>query len=191
MRAFFMKRMIMKQRNHEQKHKSDRVTHPFAPVFSAQSKVLVLGSFPSVQSRANTFYYGHPQNRFWKLLAALFEGRVPESIPEKTAFLQSHRIALWDVVADCTIAGSADSTLKPYQFSDIQSLLQKTDIRQVFANGQTAGKLYRKHIQPITAMPVSILPSTSPANAVFTLEKLLRAWKPLLDAVNTLEKPIA
>ena len=152
--------------------------HPFQPVIDARSRVLVLGSFPSVKSRETAFYYGHPQNRFWRLLAALFSDTVPDTAAAKTAFLQRNHIALWDVVAACDIVGSADSALQPRRLNDIPSRLQGTDIRQIFANGQKAGTLYRAHIEHETGIPVHILPSTSPANAVWSLERLTAAWQP-------------
>ena len=167
------------------KAKPDRgVVHPFSPVVSAQSVALVLGSFPSVKSRENAFYYGHPQNRFWRVLAALFVKPVPEAIAEKTALLHTHHIALWDVVSTCDIVGSADSTLNARMINDIATLLKGTNIRWIFANGQTAGKLYRSRIEADTGMPIIILPSTSPANAAWSLERLIAAWTPLHGAVG-------
>lgn len=158
------------------------LTHPFAPVIDARSRALVLGSFPSVQSRLNSFYYGHPQNRFWRVTAALFSQAVPSSIAEKTSFLLTHRIALWDVVSACDITGSADSTLTPLMLNDIASLLRGTEIRVIFCNGQKAGKLYQARWLDQIELPMQILPSTSPANAAWTLERLLTAWEPLRAA---------
>jgi double-stranded uracil-DNA glycosylase len=179
--AFFMER---RRGMNERKPSSEKgVRHPFAPVADARASVLVLGSFPSVKSRENAFYYGHPQNRFWRVLAALLAESVPQSIEEKTAFLHRSRIALWDVVAACDITGSADSALTPLSYNDVASLVKDTEIRYIFANGQTAGKLYRKHLEPLTAMPLCVLPSTSPANAAWPLEKLIAAWQPLADAL--------
>jgi len=166
------------------KQETPGISHPFAPVFDTCSKALVLGSFPSVKSRENTFYYGHPQNRFWPLIAALFEESIPQTIGEKTALLHRNHIALWDVVASCTIVGSADSALMPLKLNDIASLLRGSAIRNVFANGQKAGGLYRAHLEKATGIPIHILPSTSPANAAWTLERLKDAWKPLRDAAS-------
>ena len=160
------------------------LSHPFAAVYNAKSKALVLGSFPSVKSRENAFYYGHPQNRFWRLLSELFNEPFPDTITAKTALLHAHAIALWDVVNTCTIQGSADSTLKPQKLNDIVSLLRKTDIHTIFANGKTAGRLYQSNLEKQTGIPIIILPSTSPANAVWTFQKLKRGWQPLADAVN-------
>ena len=157
--------------------------HPFPPVADARSSVLILGSFPSVKSRETEFYYGHPQNRFWKLLAILLEQDVAETTPEKIAFLHANRIALWDVVNRCEITGSADSTLLPQAYNDVPSLLRDTQIFAIFANGQTAGKLYEKHIAPQAGISALILPSTSPANAAWSLNRLAEAWRPLRDAL--------
>jgi TDG/mug DNA glycosylase family protein len=181
MRALFMERIIDGMMNKEE---TKGLQHPFKPVVDARSRALVLGSFPSVRSRNTAFYYGHPQNRFWKVLAALFAQSVPETIAEKTALLHRRHIALWDVVASCTIIGSADSALTPLKFNDVASCIRETDIRRVFANGQTAGKLYRAHLEKAAGIPVHILPSTSPANAAWTLERLMDAWLPLYDAVK-------
>ena len=161
--------------------------HPFAPVYDKRSRVLVLGSFPSVKSRENAFYYGHPQNRFWRLLAAQFGTAMPETIGEKTEFLLLHRIALWDVAAACTVTGSADSTLVPLQYNDIPSLVQKTDIQYIFANGQKAGQLYRANLEKQTGVPIQILPSTSPANATWSLQRLITGWRALVEALESSE----
>ncbi len=166
----------------EQKHEA--LIHPFQSVADENTKVLVLGSFPSVKSRESAFYYGHAQNRFWRMLAALFAESVPQSVDEKTALLHKHHVALWDVVSACDILGSADSALRPLAFSDIASLLRKTQIRRVFANGQKAGTLYRRHLETETGMPITILPSTSPANAAWQLERLITAWEPVRDAAE-------
>ena len=159
------------------------IEHPFAPVWNGESRALVLRTFPSVKSRENAFYYGHPQNRFWCVLAALFGEGVPATIDTKIELLHRRHIALWDVVAACDITGSADSALLPHAFNDIASLVRDTQIQSVFANGQTAGNLYRKQAEPLTGLPALILPSTSPANAAWSLERLIVAWQPLRDAL--------
>lgn len=164
---------------------SQVVYHPFDPVLNAHSKVLVLGSFPSVKSRENAFYYGHPQNRFWRVLAALFSESIPDTIEQKAALLHRRHIALWDVVSACNIIGSADSALVPLEFSDVSSCLSGTDVRRIFANGQAAGKLYRAHQLKETGVPIHILPSTSPANASWSLDRLTAAWEPLRAASET------
>ena len=158
--------------------------HPFAPVFDSTSRVLVLGTFPSVQSRANAFYYGHPQNRFWPVLSALFGAVVPSSVEEKTALLLAHHVALWDVLASCDIAGSADGSIRNPVPNDLSELLGQAPICTVFANGQTAAALYRRWSQPQTGLPMIALPSTSPANARCTLETLIAAWKPLWQSAT-------
>ncbi|HPF87924.1 MAG TPA: DNA-deoxyinosine glycosylase [Candidatus Limiplasma sp.] len=162
---------------------SNALLHPFQPVVDEQSRVLVLGSFPSVKSRANAFYYGHPQNRFWKLLSILLAEPLPVSVSDKTSLLHRNHIALWDVVRQCDIIGSSDSSLTAYAFNDIPSLITGTQIHTIFANGQKAGKLYQSHLSVTTGMPVHILPSTSPANALWTLDRLMEAWQPLRAAI--------
>jgi hypoxanthine-DNA glycosylase len=160
------------------------IHHPFAPVFDSTSRVLVLGTFPSVQSRANAFYYGHPQNRFWPVLAALFGAAVPSSVKEKTDLLLTHHVALWDVLASCDIAGSADGSIRNPVPNDLSKLLGQAPIHSVFTNGQTAAALYRRWSQPQNNVPMVALPSTSPANARCTLEILIAAWKPLWQSAT-------
>ena len=154
----------------------ERSSHTFGSVFSDESKVLILGSFPSVRSREQGFYYAHPQNRFWKVLAFLFGEVLPQSIDEKRCFILDHKLALWDVVSSCEIKGSADSSLKYAEPNDIAALLKHTDIKNIFTNGKTAQKLYTKLILPQTQKEAICLPSTSPANASCSFEKLCEAW---------------
>ena len=146
--------------------------HPFPPVFDASSKVLILGSFPSVASRAEGFYYGHPQNRFWRVMAHVLSAPVPMSIAEKREMLLSRGVALWDVAAACKIKGSLDSNMRGVVLNDLSVILDHAPIRAVFLNGAQADKLYRGHDEIARAR----LPSTSPANAVWTLERLEKAW---------------
>lgn len=153
--------------------------HPFEPVVDENCNILILGSFPSVKSRENAFYYGHPQNRFWKVLAAVFEEKVPQTIAEKTAFLLRNHIALWDVIAHCDIIGSGDSSIRNAVPNDLQGILKQAKIAHVFLNGQTAGKLYLKY-HAETGVPHTVLPSTSPANAAWTIDKLTEAWREAL-----------
>lgn len=150
--------------------------HPFAPVMDENCRLLILGSFPSVKSRENAFYYGHPQNRFWKVMAAVFADDLPQSVGEKKAFLLRHHVALWDVIASCDIVGSGDSSIKNAVPNDLRMILDAAKIRHVFLNGQTAAKLYKKHLSQYT-IPYTVLPSTSPANAAWSLEKLTSEWK--------------
>lgn len=160
----------------EQTDNGQTVRHPFDPVCDASSRILILGTMPSELSRQNRFYYGHPQNRFWPLLARLFRERIPQSIEEKTALILRHQLALWDVLQQCRIQGSADSTIQEAVANPIDQLLKRCPIKAIFTNGQTAGTLYRRHIEPITQTPAAILPSTSPANACFSLDDLAAQW---------------
>ena len=153
------------------------ISHEFSPVFDENSELLVLGSFPSVKSRVQGFYYGHPQNRFWKVLAAVCECEVPKTIEEKKHMLLKHRIAVWDVIESCDIIGSSDSSIKNVIPADIVGLLKKTKIVCIYCNGKTAGNLYDKFCKEHTGMEAVVLPSTSPANAAFSLERLVEVWK--------------
>lgn len=151
--------------------------HPIPPVYDRHSTILILGSFPSVKSREAGFFYGHPQNRFWKVTAAVFGEKVPETIPEKRAFLLRNRVALWDVIASCDIEGSADSTIKNVVPNDLSGILGTADIRRIYTNGKTADALYRKYLRPVTGRDAVCLPSTSPANAAWSPERLTERWK--------------
>lgn len=151
--------------------------HPFAPVADSGCRVLVLGSFPSVKSRENAFYYGHPQNRFWRVLAAVYGEETPQSVADKRAFVLRHGIALWDVIAQCEIAGSSDSSIRGATANDLPALLARCpSIRRVLLNGKTAEKVYLKYWRELKITRLT-LPSTSPANAVWSLEKLTAAWE--------------
>lgn len=152
------------------------ISHPIPPVWNKNSRVLILGSFPSVKSRENGFFYGHRQNRFWKVLAAVFDFPVPETIEEKKQLLLENNIALWDVIASCDITGSADSSIRNVKPNDIFPIIMKSRITAVFVNGNTAAKLYEKYLFPKTKIKATVLPSTSPANARFTLEMLAEKW---------------
>ena len=153
------------------------INHPIPPVFNAQSRILILGSFPSVLSRKQGFFYGHPQNRFWRVTAAVLNVPVPQSIEEKKEFLWANGIALWDVIASCDIEGSADSSIKNVRPNDLRVILDHCDIRQIFVNGKTAEKLYCKQILPVLHREARVLPSTSPANASWNIERLCAAWR--------------
>ncbi len=156
--------------------KREQVAHDFPPVYDENSRLLILGSFPSVKSREGHFYYHHPQNRFWKVLAALTKEPVPGSIPEKKALLLSHGIAIWDVIASCRIIGSSDSSIEDVTPADISRIVQAAPIQGIFTNGATATKLYRKYCQKAVGMESVGLPSTSPANAAYSLERLVGIW---------------
>ena len=151
--------------------------HPIPPVFDADSTVLVLGSFPSVKSRESGFFYGHAQNRFWRVTAAVFGCPVPVTIPEKRAFLLQNHVALWDVIASCDIDGSSDASIKNVRPNDLAPLLTASKITHIFTNGATADALYTRWQFPATGIPAVRLPSTSPANAAWSLDRLIDAWR--------------
>ena len=155
----------------------ERKSKTFPPVYNRESKILILGTAPSIKSVEDAFFYGHPQNRFWKVLARLCNSEVPATIEQKKAMLLKNRIALWDVIDECDITGSADSSIKNVVPADIAGLLAKTNITKIFCNGKTAGNLYEKFCKEHTGMEAVVLPSTSPANAAFSLEKLVECWK--------------
>lgn len=158
------------------------ILHPIPPVFDKTSRVLVLGSFPSVRSRAAGFFYGHPQNRFWRVLAALYGETVPQTTADKRGMLLRHHVAVWDVIASCAIDGSADSSIRQVTPNDLSMILAAAPIRQIFTNGKTADAYYRRFQQQNTGRTAVCLPSTSPANAAWSLERLIDAWKILRDA---------
>lgn len=152
-------------------------THTFEPIFDKNSEILVLGSFPSVKSRENNFYYAHPQNRFWRVVASVYSCPVPKTVEEKKNMLLSNKIAVWDVIRSCEITGSADSTIKSVTPNDLSEILSVADIKKIYANGKTAQSLYNKYIKKNTGVDIISLPSTSPANAAYSLEKLIKEWK--------------
>lgn len=153
------------------------VRHPIPPVFDARSEILILGSFPSVRSRQQAFFYAHPQNRFWRILAALYGAPVPCSTEQKRVFLLQNRIALWDVIASCRIEGSSDSSIRDVRVNDISPILSAAPIRAIFANGKTAWSLYERYIRPCVGREAVCLPSSSPANAAMSIDRLLSAWR--------------
>lgn len=155
----------------------EHIIHPIPPLYDERSRVLILGSFPSVKSREAQFFYGHPQNRFWRVLAAVLGCPAPQTVPEKKAMLYAHRIALWDVIGNCDIEGSADSSIRNAVPNDLTPILQTADIQAIYCNGATSYKLYRKHLAPQTGYEAVKLPSTSPANAAWSLERLTEAWR--------------
>lgn len=151
--------------------------HPIPPLFDADSRILILGSFPSVKSREGQFFYHHPQNRFWRVLAAVLEEEVPASIAEKTAFLHRNHIALWDVIGSCEIAGSSDSSIRNVVPNDLSRIFQAAQIQAVFCNGSTSHRYYCRYAQAAAGMEAMALPSTSPANAAWSLDRLAEKWK--------------
>lgn len=153
------------------------IKHPIPPLYDENSKVLILGSFPSVKSREARFFYGHPQNRFWKVASAVFNEPVPESIPQRRDFLLKNHIALWDVIASCDIKGSADSTIKNVTPNDLDVIIRKADIKEIFVNGKTAEKYYNRYTRDVIGRSAICLPSTSPANAAWDIDRLIGEWK--------------
>ena len=151
--------------------------HSIPPVYDHRSAVLILGSFPSVRSREEGFFYGHPPNRFWNVISAVCGESVPSTIEEKMALLLRYRIALWDVVASCDIQGSSDSSMRNVVANDIASLLEQAPITAIFVNGKTAARYYDRLIKPVVQRQAIVLPSTSPANAAWSLERLIEAWQ--------------
>ena len=153
------------------------IIHPFPPLYDENSKILILGSFPSVKSREKLFFYGHPQNRFWKVVSTVFDDKTPCSIEEKKEFLRLHGIALWDVIASCEIEGSSDSSIKNAKANDISEILNTADIKTIFVNGKTADKYYKKYTEKAVGRSAVCLPSTSPANAAWSIDRLIEAWR--------------
>lgn len=158
------------------------VIHTFPPVYDKHSKILILGTFPSVKSREGDFYYHHPQNRFWKLLSRLFKEELPQSIPEKKQMLLTHQTALWDVVKSCDIVGSSDASIRNILPNDLSVILERCRIEQIFTNGNKAQELYMQLCYPKTGRESIRLPSTSPANAAYSLDQLVNIWGSALSA---------
>ena len=153
------------------------IVHPIPPLYDKNSRVLILGSFPSVKSREAQFFYGHPQNRFWKVIAAIFKEDVPKTIPEKKKMLIKNHIALWDTIASCEITGSSDSSITKAVPNDLSPIFKTAKIEKVFCNGTKSFELYQKYIFPNNNnIKAEKLPSTSPANAAYNLEKLIKEW---------------
>ena len=153
------------------------ITHPIAPVFDSNSEILILGSFPSVKSREEMFFYGHPKNRFWQVLSAVLCEALPRTVEQKRALLLSHGVAVWDVIASCEITGSADSSIKNVIANDLSIILNGANIKKIFVNGKTAERYYNKYILGKIGIRAVCLPSTSPANAKWSTEALTSAWR--------------
>lgn len=153
------------------------IVHPFPPLYDPCSEVLILGSFPSIKSREQQFFYGHPQNRFWKVVAAVFNTAAPVTIQEKKDFLHSNHLALWDSIYSCDIRGSSDSSVKNAVPTDLSEIINSSKIRAVFCNGNLSGKMYVKYHEKVLNIPAIVLPSTSPANASYSLDTLVTEWK--------------
>ena len=158
-----------------------RVNHPFGPLYDRNSRILILGSFPSVKSREQNFFYGHPQNRFWKVIAALYGQEQPKTIPEKKELILSHGLALWDSIASCVITGSSDASIRDVRANDLRIILDNSRIERICCNGRKSHEMYQKYIQNEIGREAICLPSTSPANAQFSLEKLISAWSVLKE----------
>ncbi|WP_022819834.1 DNA-deoxyinosine glycosylase [Fusobacterium russii] len=153
------------------------IEHPIPATYDKNSKILILGSFPSVKSREYGYFYGHPQNRFWKVISAIFDDKFPETKEEKRKFLLKHRIAAWDVIASCEIKGSSDSSITNVKVNDLREILENSKIQKIFVNGKKAAELYKKYTEPLIKIQAITLPSTSPANAAWNLDKLISAWE--------------
>ena len=158
------------------KNKPETIVHPIPPTYDAYSRVLILGSFPSVKSREMNYFYGHPQNRFWKVVAAIFEEAVPETVSDRHAFLLRSHLAVWDSIRQCTIIGSSDSSIRDVVPNDLSPILKTADIRLIVCNGKKSHAMYQKYIKPLTGRDAVVLPSTSPANAAWSLDRLIEAW---------------
>ncbi|HHT88313.1 MAG TPA: DNA-deoxyinosine glycosylase [Clostridiales bacterium] len=154
----------------------NRLIHTIPPVYNEKSRILILGTFPSVKSREGEFFYHHPQNRFWRLISAICKEELPKTIDEKRMLLLRNRIALWDVVRSCDIIGSSDSSIKNVIPNDITPILKQADIQRIYANGGTAYRLYKRYIYQDVKREIILLPSTSPANASYSLERLIEVW---------------
>ena len=152
--------------------------HNIEPVYNQDSRILSLGSFPSVKSREAKFFYHHPQNRFWKVLAALFQEEVPQTIEEKKTFLLRNHLALWDVIESCDIKGSSDSSITNVKVNDLDLIVKNCPVEKIITNGKAANRYYHQYFD--YNLPVIQLPSTSPANAMYSLEKLIEKWKVIL-----------
>lgn len=155
----------------------ERIWHEIPPVWAPDSELLMLGSLPSPKSRETGFYYGHPRNRFWRVLAAVFEEPVPEDVEAKRSLILRHRIALWDVIDNCLIRGASDSSIKDPVPNDIAGLMKKTRISRIFTTGARADELYMKLCYPDTGVPSVRLPSTSPANCAMSDLEIIRIYK--------------
>lgn len=158
--------------------------HTIPPVYDSTSKILILGSFPSVKSREQQFFYGHKQNRFWRVMAQVLGCAVPEDIPQKREMLLAHHVAVWDVIASCEITGSSDASIRDVCPNDLSPILNHADIRAIYTNGGKAGELYQKYIFKATGRKACTLPSTSPANAGYSLEKLVEAWRVIREVLE-------
>lgn len=158
----------------------EAMSHQFEPIFDDTSRILILGTFPSVKSREIHFYYGHPQNRFWKVLAVLTNEPLSATIDEKKSLLLKHHIAIWDVIQSCEIQGSSDASIRNVIANDISLITSRAPITHIYANGAKAYELFMRYCENPRQLPVSKLPSTSPANASCSLDRLIQEWRCIL-----------
>ena len=158
-------------------HTVSLVTHPIPPVWNAESRILLLGTMPSPASRSAGFFYMHPQNRFWKVVSGILGEELPTTVPEKKAMLLAHRIALWDVIQSCDITGSSDSSIRNVVPNDLREILDHSQVERIFVNGKTAEKYYIKYTEPVLGRKAICLPSTSPANAAWGIDRLIEEWR--------------
>ena len=165
----------------KEKKQYTHIIHPFPPLYDSESEILILGSFPSVKSREQKFFYGHKQNRFWKVMAAVLETAVPETIEEKKKMLYRHHIALWDSIYSCDIIGSSDSSIKNAVPTDLGQIITGSKIRKIFCNGAASGICFKKYQEKELQITADILPSTSSANAAYSLEKLISIWRKIKE----------
>ncbi|MCR5652407.1 MAG: DNA-deoxyinosine glycosylase [Ruminococcus sp.] len=156
------------------------IKHPFPPLFDERSETLILGSFPSVKSREAMFFYGHPQNRFWRVIAALYGEDAPNNIEEKKSLILRNRLALWDSIQSCAITGSSDSSVKDVVPNDLGLIIKNSRVDRIFCNGALSYKIYMKFIFPLTNIKAEKLPSTSPANAAYSTDRLIKEWSIIL-----------
>lgn len=157
------------------------IVHPFPPLYDADSEILILGSLPSVKSREQMFFYGHPQNRFWRVMANVLQEKLPLTIEEKKAMLGRHHIALWDSIYSCDIIGSSDSSIRNVVPTDLRPVLAQSRIRRIYCNGAASGKCFQKYQEKALGMKAVVLPSTSPANAAYSVERLTGIWQQIVD----------
>lgn len=153
------------------------IVHPVEALFNENSKILILGTFPSVKSREAKFFYGHPQNRFWRVMARLCDAELPQTVEDKKKLILDNHFALWDVIHSCDVEGSADSLIKNVVPNDIGVILNNSEVSRIFVNGKKAESLYKKYLEKETGITAVCLPSTSPANASWSEDRLTEYWR--------------
>ncbi|NLK46527.1 MAG: DNA-deoxyinosine glycosylase [Treponema sp.] len=163
------------------------ITHPFLPLYDEDSRILILGSLPSIKSREEMFFYGHPQNRFWKVISAVFSEEFPFGTEEKKSLILKNHLALWDTIFSCNIIGSSDSSIKNVEPTNLLPIIENSKVSQIVCNGKTAWSYFNKYQKNLLNMEAVLLPSTSPANAAWSLERLIDSWQKVLTSEQTLE----